>query len=145
MILAASWTDEQVENLNRYQASGIFHEFKCSGDHPGSRVLIATRDGWFCPGCSFKQGWAHEFMLNFSRDQFTEACVLVPGLKDARPDQDTTGDLFGASDPEMPSPMGPQVRGEDAEAGIDAGDRRRNRKARRRLERRRRRSQRVSS
>lgn len=69
------WTDEQVRNLNAYQQSGQFHPFTCGGDrgddahkayaaeHGGDwGQLVATKDGWVCPVCSYRQDWAHEFM-----------------------------------------------------------------------------------
>lgn len=30
------------------------------------RLLVATPDGWTCPTCDYTQGWAHEFMLDWS-------------------------------------------------------------------------------
>jgi hypothetical protein len=67
-FIAAPWTDDQVENLNRYQGwAGAFHPFTCGRrehhpDDPG--VLVAERDGWHCPaaGCGYRQTWAHPFM-----------------------------------------------------------------------------------
>lgn len=57
------WTDEQVEKLNEYQTKGHMHPFTCGNDHDGERVLVATRQGWVCPSCSYTQDWAHEFMF----------------------------------------------------------------------------------
>jgi hypothetical protein len=63
----APWSDDQVDNLNRYQRAGLFHPFTCGRrddhrDDPG--VLVAERDGWHCPaaGCGYRQTWAHPFM-----------------------------------------------------------------------------------
>lgn len=70
----APWTPEQVENLNRYQKSGVFHEFTCGNDRTdvnhldGNGTLIATTEGWHCPYCDYKQVSAHEFMLNFTQE-----------------------------------------------------------------------------
>lgn len=97
-FIKVPFTDEQVKNLNEYQANGKFHEFtcECQGDdahikyefekqHKGknykeylkmekanginypdavfnSTALIATKDGWICPVCNYKQNWAHRFM-----------------------------------------------------------------------------------
>ncbi len=69
-ILKAPWTPEQVEALNRYQSSGFVHEFTCGGDHPGSRVLLATTEGWRCPTCDSRQDWAHRAMLEMPKDPF---------------------------------------------------------------------------
>jgi hypothetical protein len=67
-FVAAPWTDDQVVNLNHYQAAGLFHPFTCGRrdehrDNPG--VLVAERDGWRCPaaGCGYRQTWAHPFMV----------------------------------------------------------------------------------
>ena len=61
--VSAPWTDEEVENLNRWQAAGYVHELTCPNEHEGSRVLIADSAGWYCGGCEYTQTWAHNFML----------------------------------------------------------------------------------
>lgn len=65
-MFSAPWTSEQVENLNRYQKSGVFHEFTCGGCDAGA--LIATQNGWHCTNCNYTQTTAHEFMLNFTQE-----------------------------------------------------------------------------
>jgi len=55
LMVEAPWTDEQVENLNRWQHAGHVHEFTCPNDHPASRVLIARKDGWHCPAASTRR------------------------------------------------------------------------------------------
>jgi hypothetical protein len=62
-MVEAPWTDEQVENLNRWQRAGHVHEFTCPNDHPASRVLVARKDGWYCPGCVYTQTWALDCMV----------------------------------------------------------------------------------
>jgi hypothetical protein len=58
-MIKAPWTDEQVAALNRWQQAGFVHPFTCyDGDD-----LVATRDGWVCPHCNYKQDWAHAFMF----------------------------------------------------------------------------------
>jgi hypothetical protein len=72
------WSDEQVAALNRYQDSGRFHPFTCgSGNrsdeaHKSARErlgltddgqLIATRVGWICAACDYRQDWAHAAMF----------------------------------------------------------------------------------
>jgi hypothetical protein len=71
----APWTAEQIENINRYQHSGVFHEFTCgSGNRTdekhldGNGTLVATEEGLHCPYCDYKQDWVHEFMANFTQD-----------------------------------------------------------------------------
>ena len=64
----APWTADEVANLNRYQRWGRMHPFTCPNDHP-MRTLLATPEGWVCLGCTYKQDWAHEFMLGFTEDQ----------------------------------------------------------------------------
>lgn len=60
------WSDDQVEALNAYQASGRFHPFTCGGEHANERYspdLVATTDGWVCPQrCGYTQDWAHAAM-----------------------------------------------------------------------------------
>lgn len=55
-------------NLNRYQHDGMMHPFTCptatSKKHP-ERTLVATPEGWICRFCSYRQDWAHDFMLTW--------------------------------------------------------------------------------
>ena len=72
--ITAPFTDEQVDALNKYQQSGLFHPFTCcspekikectraSGESEG--LLIATNEGWICPCGKYKQDWAHSFMTD---------------------------------------------------------------------------------
>ena len=71
--LIAPWTDDQVTTLNRFQTESGLHPFTCMsrvsdrGDtaHGDSRgILIATRHGWVCKGCTYTQNWAYEHMAN---------------------------------------------------------------------------------
>lgn len=70
------WTDEQVASLNAYQESRRRHPFTCGGnrsddahrqqaeeDGADMGVLIATKRGWICPVCDYRQFWAHDFMF----------------------------------------------------------------------------------
>lgn len=70
-IIRASWTDEQVAALNRYQSADTMPPFTCGNDHTGDRELIATRDGWWCPSCEYRQDWAHDFMALDPIPRFT--------------------------------------------------------------------------
>lgn len=65
-VALAQWSAEQVDSLNRYQASGLMHPYTCPNratshrDRHGDRgVLVATVDGWMCPDCTYTQDWAH--------------------------------------------------------------------------------------
>jgi hypothetical protein len=81
----APFTKAQVESLNAYQRSGVFHEFTCPRDHvcgnltpdgdkcgmPHSVALQATESGWVCPdGDGYTQDWAHGFMADWSWKQW---------------------------------------------------------------------------
>lgn len=72
----APFTNEQVDNLNRFQRFGIFHPFTCGNDdHEGNdRTLVATTEGWVCPkdGCGYTQKWAHGFMSEFTQKEEDE-------------------------------------------------------------------------
>ena len=71
-ILHAPFTEEQVENLNLYQISGVFHPFTSWGEvhsgKPGRTMLIATQQQWVCPdkNCDYTQDWVHSSMTNRS-------------------------------------------------------------------------------
>jgi hypothetical protein len=66
------FTEEQVENLNKFQMSGVFHPFTCCSAGPADKcerrlgtsegILVASTDGWVCPCGEYKQNWAHDFM-----------------------------------------------------------------------------------
>ena len=74
--LTAPFTPAAVAALNEWQKTRWVHPFTCAdrdtpqhhayakamgqGDHG---VLIATRIGWVCPVCGYRQDRAHEFML----------------------------------------------------------------------------------
>jgi hypothetical protein len=71
MALKAPWTAEQVDALNRFQRLYYVHEFTCVGHAGGGdRTLVATRNGWICCHCDYKQDWAHSFM--FDPDSYTQ-------------------------------------------------------------------------
>lgn len=71
------WTDEQVAKLNEFQ-NGYGPPFTCgSGNrsdaaHAAVRSeeggdlgqLVATRQGWICPACDYRQFSAHEHMFS---------------------------------------------------------------------------------
>lgn len=76
MTSRAPWTDEEVERLNASQNDPMRHPFTCDGPRDDFRhrdyrashggdlgQLVATRNGWICPVCGYKQGWAHDFMV----------------------------------------------------------------------------------
>jgi hypothetical protein len=70
----APWTEEQVESLNEFQESGVFHPFTC-GTEGCRQDLVAASDGWHCSKCGLhRQDWAHEWM---SDDSWRKA--LRPG------------------------------------------------------------------
>lgn len=72
--IEAPWTDEQIEGLNHFQQAGYFHPFTCgnrdSNTHPWRDgepdfgLLVATKDGWICRDCEYKQYWAYSLMLD---------------------------------------------------------------------------------
>jgi hypothetical protein len=62
----APWDARTVEILNEHQRNPQYHPYTCGSgnrkdaDHlDGEGVLIATKWGWLCPFCDYKQGWAH--------------------------------------------------------------------------------------
>lgn len=79
-FLRAPWSSEQVDALNRFQRRGDIHEFTCPNDHDGAdRTLIATKQGWICPHCDYRQDWAHAAMLTTPERLMTLPCdVMLP-------------------------------------------------------------------
>jgi hypothetical protein len=74
--MKAPWTEEQVTKLNDFQKNRSYHPFTCGGDRGDEAhrihatingeedwgILIATKDGWVCPVCDYKQDWALDWM-----------------------------------------------------------------------------------
>lgn len=65
------FTPDEVESLNAYQKSGVFHPFTCGTKekHTNNRdsdVLQAESDGWHCVSCDYHQIWAHEWMKSWT-------------------------------------------------------------------------------
>jgi hypothetical protein len=63
--VSVPFTDDQVASLNAYQEAESCHPFTCGTDGCQA-VLRAERDGWRCPSCDCRQGWAHRFMADWS-------------------------------------------------------------------------------
>lgn len=63
--VSAPFTDDQVASLNVYQADRVAHPFTCGGAEC-REVLRATPRGWVCPGCDYRQEWAHSFMADWT-------------------------------------------------------------------------------
>jgi putative ribosome biogenesis GTPase RsgA len=64
-IVTAPFTPFQVQSLNEYQVSGVFHEFTCGGKSCRC-ILEANPHGWECPSCGFKQNWAWSWMADWT-------------------------------------------------------------------------------
>jgi dihydrofolate reductase len=63
--LWAPWPDDLVVALNDAQHNGTIHPFTCPHRNDGQHlwtsdlgVLVATRDGWLCASCPYRQDWA---------------------------------------------------------------------------------------
>lgn len=90
-VVLAPFNDAQVEQLNRYQASGVMHEFTCGRPHPAHVTLVATNDGWVCPDpeCGYTQNWAHAFMAD--KEQLDELLAMLSfKLRPPQPDAGTS-------------------------------------------------------
>ena len=55
----APWSQEHVDSLNKLQKDETFHGYTCPTAHPEGRLLVATKQGWICPHCEYKQDWSH--------------------------------------------------------------------------------------
>ncbi len=69
--IEAPWTDEQIEQLNRFQQCEFVHPFTGTrGPNGEERALIATPDGWVeSLGGPVVQTWAHSFMADGSWEE----------------------------------------------------------------------------
>lgn len=72
------YSQSEVENMNGYQASDVFHPLTCGNDsgHPN---LVATEAGWHCPACEYKQTWSYGFVCDGT---WREAVVGRQRLRD---------------------------------------------------------------
>jgi hypothetical protein len=61
-IIKAPFNQEQVDNINEFQTSGMVHEFTCVC----RKALVATEKGMVCPACGRTQDWVHDFMADGS-------------------------------------------------------------------------------
>lgn len=69
--LRVPWTQDQVDALNRHQATGPFHPYTCPNRNDGRHqdrgvdlgALVATPSGWICSDCTYRQDWAHAFSV----------------------------------------------------------------------------------
>lgn len=72
--MLAPFTPKQVESLNGYQRSGVFHPFTCGRCRDADEtwpmtdqhLLVATAAGWTCPTCDDTQDWAWASMADGS-------------------------------------------------------------------------------
>jgi hypothetical protein len=58
----APFTDAQIARLTAWQHRADVHPFTCGRDSR-HKVLVATREGWVCEDCDYRQDWAHAIML----------------------------------------------------------------------------------
>lgn len=66
LLSFAPWTDKQVKILNAFQANPYFHPYTCFNRNKNTHrtiehdfgILIATKNGWICEDCDYKQQWA---------------------------------------------------------------------------------------
>jgi hypothetical protein len=62
--------EDEILSLNEYQTKGRFHPFTCGTKEKHKKGdgenLVASKTGWSCPHCDYRQFWAHEFMKDWS-------------------------------------------------------------------------------
>ena len=62
------FTDDECFSLNAEQHNENRHPYTC-GRNSRHRPLIATRGGWRCADCDYKQDWAHGAVGGASHDE----------------------------------------------------------------------------
>lgn len=64
--IIAPWTEQQVRDLNDWQAGNRLELVVCGAEHHLGWLpkLVATESGWVCPEveCNYQQDWAYLFM-----------------------------------------------------------------------------------
>ena len=79
-ILCAPWSQEQVDTLNYFQNSGVWHPYTSEN----GQQLIATRDGWIEEsGGAVVQTWAHASLFN--RNLIDAQLNILKGTLPPRP------------------------------------------------------------
>lgn len=68
---AIVFTDDQCFFLNANQHRGDIHPYTCGNDSR-HRPLIATRQGWRCADCDYRQNWAHGIPLKPAESEGVE-------------------------------------------------------------------------
>jgi len=58
----APFRKDQIDSINAYQESGVFHPFTCANDC--QEILIAQESGMKCPSCGRVQTWVHDWMAS---------------------------------------------------------------------------------
>lgn len=60
----APWDQETIDRLNARQRDDSMHPYTCGNRKDiakthadGEGVLVATKDGWICPYCDYRQDW----------------------------------------------------------------------------------------
>jgi len=62
----APFTPDEITRINNYQTSG-YHPFTC-GSVDCRADLVATESGMLCPVCGYLQGWVHDWMATWDRE-----------------------------------------------------------------------------
>jgi hypothetical protein len=73
------FTEDQVASLNAYQTDGRLHPFTCKNGSCPVRTLQAAEWGWTCPGCTYTQSWAYDWMGNWEWKKMIDELAGVLG------------------------------------------------------------------
>jgi hypothetical protein len=68
----APWTPSEMNSLNAYQTSEVFHPYTC---HRHGSNLVATLKGWRCPAvsdCNWDRSWAWQWTVDNSWRQLRD-------------------------------------------------------------------------
>ena len=77
-IRFAPWSQEEVELLNKMQHMDTMHPYTCGNrhcSHQGSAALVATRIGWTCDYCDYRQDWVHDPHQLFAQQEAMQRLV----------------------------------------------------------------------
>ena len=79
-IVRAPFSPSEVASLDGYQRCGIGHPYTCGID--SDDVLVATRDGLYCPKHKTNQTWAHRFTADWSwKKQMDETYGILEEMR----------------------------------------------------------------
>lgn len=113
------FSPDDVVKLGKRQMDGKYHPYTCANRGDGKHgsaygdlgALIPTVNGWICPFCDYKQGWAHEVVKTEAAatqevvqtvvdngDGTSDVTLSLPQVASAKPTEPMLHDIEAAAE-----------------------------------------------